>query len=110
MTIDARVRDGIYRIGTNLRPGVKPVKRSELKAGETIQVIKGDSVLFTVYAPPRKRDESPAAYWRRHGVVDDNFMRVHKGRYYCNPAHCRRSWLNKKTRDDHVSCAYGALG
>jgi hypothetical protein len=60
-------------------------------------------------SPPRKRTESPIQYYDRTGVVDDNFQRQHKGRYYCNPAHCRRSWTDKDARDRHLSIAYAAL-
>ena len=59
--------------------------------------------------PPRARDESPVRYYKRTGMVDDNFMRVHKGRYYCNPAHCSRSWASKIERDEHVRMAYALL-
>jgi hypothetical protein len=100
--------DGIYRLG-----GEFPVKASELKAGESIVVVAGggESHLYTVYRPPRRRDESPIQYYKRTGgVVDDRYYFRHKGRYYCNPAHCRRTWTDKKKRDEHLDMAYAILG
>lgn len=58
---------------------------------------------------PRGRDESPVQYYQRTGRVDDRYTHVHKGRYYCNPAHCKHSWTNKKARDEHLRGAYAAL-
>lgn len=103
--------DGTYRLS-----GDRRVKRSELKAGESIVVVKTDergnrSFLYTVYRPPRRRDESPIQYYRRTGgVVDDRYYFRHNGRYYCNPAHCRQTWTNKKKRDEHLDTAYAMLG
>lgn len=61
------------------------------------------------YRPPRRKDESPVEYYRRTKCVDDNFDRRHKGRYYCNPAHCSRSWTRKAARDEHLDAAYAIL-
>lgn len=100
----------VYRLGDKV-----PVKRlSDLKAGESIRVEKASadgwtSCLFTVYRPPRKRDESPIGYYKRTGCVDDRYHYRHNGRYYCNPAHCRQTWVNKEARDKHLDAAYGAL-
>ena len=86
------------------------------KPGETIIITKKDrrgrtiSTLFTVYRPPRRRGESPIDYYKRTKCVDDNYARRHKGRYYCNPAHCSHTWANKALRDEHLKVAYAALG
>jgi hypothetical protein len=89
------------------------VKLKDLKPGESITVTTVEngmkSVLYTVYRPSRRKDESPIQYYKRTGGVDDRYYFRHKGRYYCNPAHCKRSWTNKKLRDEHLDCAYGAL-
>ncbi len=69
----------------------------------------GRSTLYTCWRPPRPRGESPVAYYKRTKVVDDRFTHCHKGRYYCNPAHCSRSWTNKKERDAHLKSAYAIL-
>jgi len=52
---------------------------------------------------------SPVVYYRKFKIVDDHYTRKHNGRYYCNPAHCARSWVNKMIRDEHIDAAYGAL-
>ena len=101
--------EGTYRLGGNRR-----VKLSELKAGESIVVVKkegnGTSYLYTVHRPPRRKDESPVQYYKRTGgTVDNRYYFRHKGRYYCNPAHCKRSWTNKKLRDEHLDMAYAIL-
>lgn len=93
----------------------KVVKLKDLKAGESICIETveehGRSYLYTVYRPPRRKDESPIQYYKRTGgVVDDRYYHKHNGRYYCNPAHCRKSWSNKKTRDEHLNMAYAILG
>jgi hypothetical protein len=80
-----------------------------LKPGESICVVKKDSRLYTVYRPPRRPDESPVAYYRRTGVVDDNFARRWHGWYYCNPAHCKSRWRSKAERDKHLDAAYAVL-
>ena|SRR5438105_4483121 len=58
---------------------------------------------------PRSKDESPIQYYKRTGSVDDRYTHLYKGFYYCNPAHCRSKWMNKKDRDEHLESAYGAL-
>ena len=68
------------------------------------------STLYSCYRPPRSLKMSPVAYYRKYGCVDDNFTRVTNGRYYCNPAHCSKSWKSKKKRDEHLRQAYAALG
>lgn len=30
--------------------------------------------------------------------------------YYCNPAHCKRTFKTKKEMEEHVNAAYDALG
>lgn len=81
-----------------------------LKPGTSIAITRGPSTSYDVYRPPRHRDESPVQYHKRTGVVDDHFTRGHKGRYYCNPAHCSRSWASKAERDKHMGIAYDILG
>ena len=101
----------IYRLGDNRNE--HPVKPSELKAGESIKVVRkeygGESTLYTCYRPPRRKDESPIQYYKRTGCVDDRYQFRHKGLYYCNPAHCRKTWKNKKKRDEHLDMAYAML-
>src|SRR5277367_3329132 len=95
--------DGIYRLGEARR-----VKAAQLRAGESIVVVKTDdrgnsSYRYTVHRPPRRKDESPIQYYKRTGgVVDNRYQSRHKGRYYCNPAHCRKTWTDKKKRDEHL--------
>jgi hypothetical protein len=102
--------DGTYRLGGN-----RCVRASDLKAGESIVVVTtektgGRSYLYTVYRPPRRKDESPIQYYKRTGCVDNRYYFRHQGRYYCNPAHCRQTWTNKKKRDEHLDMAYVILG
>ena len=101
--------DGIYRLGGN-----RWVKASELKAGESIVVVttegSGTSYLYTVYRPPRRKNESPIRYYKRTGCVDNRYYNRHQGRYYCNPAHCSGTWKSKKKRDEHRDMAYAILG
>jgi hypothetical protein len=59
--------------------------------------------------PARRKDESPTAYYRRTGHVDDRYLSKFQGRYYCNPAHCSRSFASKTERDEHLAIAYAAL-
>jgi hypothetical protein len=90
-----RIKGGVvYRLGAK----TPERRRAELTRGEPIVIDFGSSTLHTVYRPPRRRGESPIDYYRRTGCVDDRFWHVHKGRYYCNPAHCRRTWLSKRKR------------
>jgi len=105
--VKRKIKRIVCRLGSN-----EPVRLSELKPGESIKIIEEEraSTTFTVYRPPRKRTESPVQYYRRtKGVVDDCYAHIHKGRYYCNPAHCSRSWKNKETRDEHLDMAYALL-
>jgi hypothetical protein len=69
----------------------------------------GTATLYDTYRPPRPLTMTPAAYQRKYGCVDANWKRVTNGRYYCQPAHCNRSWKSKKKRDEHLKIAYGAL-
>lgn len=102
----------IYRLID--RRNEHPVKPSELEAGESIKVVQkgkcGESTLYTCYRPPRPKNESPIQYYKRTGCVDDRYQSRHNGRYYCNPAHCRNTWVSKKTRDAHLDMAYAILG
>ena len=59
--------------------------------------------------PVRHRTESPVAYYKRTKCVDAHYFHAHKGRYYCNPAHCSRSWKSKTERDEHLESAYAIL-
>jgi hypothetical protein len=83
--------------------GVK-VKPSDSCASE-----KEGSTAFDCYRPPRPASMTPIEYVKKFGCVDDNFARKTNGRYYCNPAHCHRSWTNKKERDEHLDMAYAIL-
>lgn len=85
----------------------------KLKPGAMIAITRlmpaGRTTSYDVYRPPRRRDESPVAYYRRTKVVDDHFARKHKGWYYCNPTHCKHRWRKKVERDEHLKSAYGIL-
>jgi hypothetical protein len=105
MSLSYNDGDGTYRLG-----GDRRVKASELKAGESIVVVNGNSSLYTVYRPPRRKNESPIQYYKRTGCVDNRYYFRHQGRYYCNPAHCRQTWKDKKKRDEHLDMAYAILG
>lgn len=59
--------------------------------------------------PPRRRDETPAQYWKRTGWVPASFTRKCRGWYFCNPAHCKGRWRSKRARDEHLDRAYAAL-
>jgi len=104
MSLSYNDGDGTYRLGGNRR-----VKASELKAGESIVVVNGNSSLYTVYRPPRRKNESPIQYYKRTGCVDNRYYFRHQGRYYCNPAHCRATWKSKRKRDEHLDMAYAIL-
>ena len=115
MSVAKKYREGtIYRLG-DMREE-HPVKVSQLKPGESIKVVtidpdtKGVSTLYTVYRAPRRKDESPIEYYKRTKCVDDRYYFKFEGRYYCNPAHCRKTWTNKKKRDEHLDMAYAMLG
>jgi hypothetical protein len=94
----------VSRVGSDV-----PVRLSDLKAGESIKVVRGVITSFTIYRPPRYRDESPVQYYKRTGCVDHRYTNIHNGQYYCNPSHCGRSWRSKKTRDKHLEMAYAVL-
>ena len=66
------------------------------------------------YPPPPKRPKnmSPVEYYKKYKnykYVDDDFRDECNGRYYCNPAHCNKSWKVKENRDKHLEMAYNAL-
>lgn len=67
------------------------------------------STLYDCYRPPRPIRMSPVAYRKKFGCVDDNYTRKTNGRFYCNPAHCSKSWKNKAKRDEHLNMAYAML-
>lgn len=92
-----------------VKTGLNGQPFNTLKPGDTMVVKDGKSTLFTVYRPPRPRAESPIQYYKRTKCVPDNYHHIHKGRYYCNPAHCSRSWRSKPERDKHLVGAYAAL-
>lgn len=97
---------------TSPRATWKTITMAQMKRlppGTSLAITRGPSTLYTCYRPPRRRDESPVEYYKRTKVVDDNFTHGHKGRYYCNPAHCHRSWASKAERDKHLDIAYGIL-
>ena len=70
----------------------------------------GPSTLYTCFRPARPKGMTPVAYYRKYKCVPEKFTDRVNGRYYCNPAHCSRSWTDKNKRDEHLSYAYGALG
>jgi hypothetical protein len=110
MSLSYKDGDGTYRLG-----GDRRVKKSELKAGESIVVVHTDedgneSFLYTVHRPPRRKNESPIRYYKRTGCVDNRYYHRHNGLYYCNPAHCSGTWKSKRKRDEHLDMAYAILG
>jgi len=89
---------------------ITAAQMKKLKPGTSISITRGPSTTYTVYRPPRRRDESPVQYYRRTKCCPDDFQRGHKGRFYCNPAHCSRSWESKAARDKHLGIAHDILG
>jgi len=81
----------------------------KVQSGDSCQSEDGGSILYGCYTPPRPLNMTPIAYRKKYGCVDENYTRVTNGRYYCNPAHCNRSWKDKKKRDEHLEQAYKAL-
>ena len=67
------------------------------------------TVTYDCYRPPRPRSMTPIGYLKKFGCVDDFFERKTNGRYYCNPAHCHKSWKSKAKRDEHLKMAYSIL-
>lgn len=67
------------------------------------------STTYDCYRPPRPITMTPVAYRKKFGCVDDNYTRKTNGRFYCNPAHCSKSWKNKAERDEHLNMAYAML-
>jgi hypothetical protein len=53
---------------------------------------------------------TPPAYYRKHRACPDDYQKKINGRFYCNPAHCARSWKSKAERDKHLDMAYSLLG
>lgn len=109
-------REKIIEISALIDTRWVPITQAQMKTlepGTNVAITRetegGRATLYTVYRPPRRRDESPVAYYRRTKVVDDNFARKHNGWYYCNPAHCKHRWRNKANRDEHLKSAYAIL-
>jgi hypothetical protein len=94
---------------TITRAQMRTLEPGTLIAITRLEPCSGRSTLYTVYRPLRRRDESPVQYHKRTGVVDDRFTYRHRGRYYCNPAHCSRSWVDRAERDVHLKAAYSVL-
>lgn len=89
--------------------------RAELKPADSIAITYTNAqgnrcTSYDCYRPPRPRDMDPVQYFRRFKCVPDDYTRRHAGRYYCNPAHCKRSWANKAERDAHLGVAHAILG
>ena len=80
-----------------------------LKPGDSCKNQNCGSTLYDIYRPPRPLNMSPVQYYKIYGCVDDNFTRKTNGKYYCNPAHCSKSWIIKTNRDEHIKRAYAAL-
>jgi hypothetical protein len=59
--------------------------------------------------PERLPGESPVEFYERTRWCPSDYTSRHKGRYYCNPAHCSSSWRNKAERDKHLAGAYALL-
>jgi hypothetical protein len=57
----------------------------------------------------RPKDMTPPQYRKKYGGCPDDYQKKINGKYWCNPAHCSKSWDNKKERDEHLSRAYDAL-
>jgi hypothetical protein len=60
--------------------------------------------------PKRPAKMTPPAYYRKHRACPDDYQKKINGRFYCNPAHCSRSWKSKAERDKHLDMAYSLLG
>jgi hypothetical protein len=92
----------------------KPITEADLKKQKHAVfcafALSDGSTLYDTYRPPRRRNENPIQYYRRTKCVDDNFTHVHKGWYYCNPAHCQRRWRDRAERNEHLDQAYRVLG
>jgi len=66
---------------------------------------------MTFFEKPKcRRGESPPEYYKRTRCCPDDFTRIHKRRFYCNPAHCSRTWKTEAERDEHLDMAYSLLG
>ena len=76
----------------------------------SICIQEDGSSLYTVFRPAQKKGLDPVRYYRKYKCVPHNYTNVVNGRYYCNPAHCSRSWTSKEERDKHLNMAYGILG
>lgn len=74
-----------------------------------IVIRSGTTTLFTMYRPPLSKGVTPPAYHWRYKCVPERFTHRINGRYWCNPAHCGRSWVSKAKRDAHLDAAYGIL-
>jgi hypothetical protein len=59
--------------------------------------------------PVRPKGMTPVEYHKKYGFTPDDFRAEVNGRYYCNPAHCSKSWKVKENRDKHLQRAYNAL-
>lgn len=82
----------------------------KIQPGDSCSSKVKDGTTYGCYRPPRPRGMTPVQYYRRFKCVDDGFDKKSNGRYFCNPAHCKRSWKIKKERDAHLKMAYAALG
>lgn len=59
--------------------------------------------------PQRRPEESPVEYYQRTKCCPDDFGEPHNGLYFCNPAHCHRTFETKGARDEHLRWAYALL-
>lgn len=60
-------------------------------------------------APPRRAGETPPTYMIRTGWCPDDYTKRIAGCYWCNPAHCSRTWKKQSERDAHLAGAYAIL-
>lgn len=83
----------------------RPVECGDCIASE----VKSGGVCHGVYRVVRPKTMTPVEYYKKYKVVDRNFLAKCNGRYYCNPAHCSKSWETKAERDGHFALACRAL-
>lgn len=100
----------ICSVCSQWRQGKKcQICNKSIKSGDTCAKVTKDSTIFDVYRPKRPKSMTPTKYYEIHGCVDENFKEPVRNKFYCNPAHCKKSFKSKEERDKHLKQAYGAL-